>query len=220
METRMIEAKVYPNQKSPALFRNPFLEKLTRTHPMLITAMYLLIGAAMIYYYLTQISNNWWAVVGYFFAGLFTWTFLEYILHRFLYHSARDGSYDRGFHYTFHGIHHEYPNDRNRLVLPPIPSLIIASIVFLLLYLPFGTRAFLLAPGIMTGYLIYMNIHVMVHKYAMPSRFNFWWKHHSIHHFQQHDRAFGVSSPLWDYIFGTMPEKNRRTVVIKRPEKS
>ena len=115
----------------------------------------------------------------------------------------------------FHGIHHSYPHDKSKTVLPPLPSIIIAAIFFGLFYLVMQEKSFAFSPGFVMGYSIYMWIHTMIHKRPMPKRFNFWWKHHNIHHFQQHDRAFGVSTPLWDYVFGTMPDKNRRTIKIE-----
>lgn len=216
MEPKMIEVNVYPNTKSPSLFKNKFVEKLTKTHPAVITSMYLVLCSLSIIYYHRNINPDWASIAIYFPAGILGWTLLEYLMHRFLYHKIGDATYSTGYHYTFHGIHHEYPHDKDRLVLPPLPSLIIASILFAIVYLIFGILAFLLAPGLLVGYLLYMNIHYMVHKVPMPKKFNFWWTYHSVHHYQQHDRAFGVSSPLWDWVFGTLPEKNRRTVVIRR----
>ena len=95
-----------------------------------------------------------------------------------------------------------------------MPSIIIAAIFFSLFYLVMGPYALAFSPGFMMGYSVYTCIHFIVHKYPSPKRFNFWWKHHTIHHFQQHDRAFGMSTPIWDYVFGTMPEKNRKTIKI------
>jgi sterol desaturase/sphingolipid hydroxylase (fatty acid hydroxylase superfamily) len=34
---------------------------------------------------------------------------------------------------------------------------------------------------------------------------------HMRHHFQDHDRGFGVSAPYWDHVFGTAPRRRRRT---------
>lgn len=207
---------VYPNDKSPKLFKNKILEYLTKTHPLIIDGMYVLITSWMIYHY-TQIVAyyHWWKILLSFALGVFAWTFAEYILHRFLYHKIKDASYNSGIQYLFHGIHHEYPNDQERLVLPPIPSLILAGLFFALFYLLMGVNAFIFSPGFIIGYCMYMTIHYIVHKVHPPKRFNFWWKHHNIHHYQQHDRAFGVSSSLWDRVFFTMPENNRRTITIK-----
>jgi sterol desaturase/sphingolipid hydroxylase (fatty acid hydroxylase superfamily) len=210
-----IEVTIFPKEKSPRLFKNKFLEYLTKTHPLVIDAMYLVIGTFLITFYYKHYSTSVSEISIAFIIGFFTWTLAEYCMHRFLYHSVKDASFSTGIHYLFHGIHHEFPNDKDRIVLPPVPSLLFAAAFFGLFYLIMGKYAFVFGPGFLIGYVAYMNVHYVVHKVAMPKKYNFWWRFHNIHHFQQHDRAFGVTSSLWDHVFGTMPEKNRKTVVIK-----
>ncbi len=217
----MYKAEIKRNQEQPRLFKNKWLERLTYTSPSTIIVMYALLTILFIWYYKTKINAEatlghvllWYAI------GLISWTLGEYLLHRFLYHSIRDASYDHGHHYLFHGIHHEYPNDTKRIILPPLPSIGIAAVLFGFFYVLFwaisgnGSLAFVFAPGFVNGYVAYMLVHYMVHKVPSPKTYNFWWRHHNIHHFQQHDRAFGVTTPLWDLIFRTMPEKGRKTIV-------
>ena len=214
------KAVIRRHTEQPALFKNRWLEKLTYTSPWFIVGMYALLTIISIGQYHKahpEASAGFMAL--WFLAGLATWSLGEYLLHRFLYHNLRDASYDRGIQYLFHGIHHEYPHDTRRIVLPPIPSLVFAGILFGLVYGVFylftgsGNGAYLFAPGFVNGYLAYMLVHYMVHTVPSPRKFNFWWRHHNIHHFQQHDRAFGVTSPLWDFVFKTMPEKGRKTIV-------
>lgn len=210
-----MDAIVNPNKKAPELFKSKFLNKLTWSNPVLIFVMYSIIAFVLIYFVAIQRYNyTVLESIMYFAIGFISWTLGEYLLHRFLYHKISDASYDKGLQYVFHGIHHSYPNDRTKVVLPPVPSLLIAGILFGLFYLAMGKLAFLVGPGFLIGYSIYMWIHYAVHKYPQPKRFSFWWTHHNIHHFQQHDRAFGVSTPLWDYVFRTMPEPNRKTINI------
>jgi len=209
-----IDIKIYPKEDSPKLFDNKILEFLTKTHPVVIDLMYLSLGTFFIVFYYNHYSHNISNIVLLFFAGFFSWTLAEYLMHRFLYHKLGDASFSSGIQYLFHGIHHEYPNDKDRIVLPVIPSLLFASVFFGLFYLLMGNYAFVYSTGFLIGYVCYMNIHYLVHKKPIPKKYNFWWTFHNIHHFQQHDRAFGVTSPLWDIVFGTMPEKNRKTIEI------
>ncbi|WP_370086925.1 sterol desaturase family protein [Ekhidna sp.] len=211
----MKEAVIYPNQKAPSLFRSKILNALTWSHPALIFTMYLLLSAVAVFIYYSEFNARIDLIIIYFLSGLFSWTFAEYLLHRFIYHKIKDASYDTGFHYMFHGIHHAYPNDKSKTVLPPVPSLVIAGFFFCLFYVILGHEALIFSPGFVIGYSVYMWIHTMIHRLPVPSRFNFWWKHHNIHHYQQHDRAFGVSTPLWDIIFRTMPKEGRKTTVCK-----
>lgn len=219
-EERKIKAVVYPNTNSPKLFKNKILEFLTKTHPLIIVGMYSVISYFLIEYYREQTGASLLKTTGLFLLGMFAWTLGEYLLHRFLYHKIGDATYDSGIQYIFHGIHHEYPNDISRTVLPPVPSLIIAGIIFGLFYLMMEIHAFVFGPGFIIGYSLYMMLHYTVHKRKPFKKWDFWWRHHNIHHFQQHDRAFGVSSSLWDHVFGTMPEEGRKTVDIITKRKS
>jgi sterol desaturase/sphingolipid hydroxylase (fatty acid hydroxylase superfamily) len=210
------KVRIYPDIKSPKLFKNRVLEALTWTHPLVITGMYVALGAYMIWLFNALNPHVGAAKIsGIVAAAFFSWTLAEYFMHRFLYHKLHDATFSTGFQYVFHGIHHEYPNDEERLVLPPVPSILIAAVFFGFFYLIMGQWALVFGTGFLWGYLAYMLVHVSVHKFDPPKRFNFWWRHHNIHHFQQHDRAFGVTTSIWDRVFGTMPEPQRKTVEIE-----
>jgi sterol desaturase/sphingolipid hydroxylase (fatty acid hydroxylase superfamily) len=57
------------------------------------------------------------------------------------------------------------------------------------------------------GYAGYLFVHYIVHAYPPPkNRLKQLWINHSVHHYKDGKKAFGVSPPLWDYVFGTMPE--------------
>ncbi len=217
-----MEEIVKPNQKAPNLFKNSFLNKLTSTKPSVIITMYVFLSCFLVYYGVREYDLVLFDILMFFIIGIFSWTFTEYILHRFLYHKIKDASYNSGIQYVLHGIHHKYPHDQSKIVLPPVPSVFIATILFTIFYFVLGKYAFAFVPGFLLAYLSYMLIHYLVHTKPIPSSNSFWWKHHNIHHFQQHDRAFGVSTSIWDRVFGTMPEKNRKTIsiVIEKKEDS
>ena len=70
--------------------------------------------------------------------GMWLWTFLEYFLHRFIFHLELwipDNRYLYTLHYVIHGVHHAFPMERDRLVFPPILSIPL----YFLLYLIFGS---------------------------------------------------------------------------------
>ncbi|MGK7396779.1 MAG: sterol desaturase family protein [Candidatus Cyclobacteriaceae bacterium M3_2C_046] len=193
---------------SGKLFNNPILEKLTRTH--IAIPITVLAGSAiglMIYGIYHGFID--YATLSYtFLIGLVLFTLAEYILHRYLYHLAPSSESRKKLQYTIHGIHHEYPNDKQRQAMPPIISVILAVVLFLLFLIIVGPYAFGFAPGFYIGYSIYLFIHYSIHAFSPPKNIlKTLWIHHNIHHFKQSHRAYGVSSPLWDYVFGTMPEK-------------
>lgn len=193
---------------SPQLFKNPFLEKLTHTHiaaPLLIFGG---IAALLIYYGIIEKGFEIPLMSLLFFAGLFFFTLVEYLMHRYLYHIPATTERRKKISYTMHGVHHDYPKDKSRLAMPPVLSLIIASLLFVIYRAVLGDLVFGFLAGFLVGYAAYLGIHYSIHAFKVPNNFlKILWHHHSIHHYRESDRAFGVSSPLWDVIFGTMPRK-------------
>jgi sterol desaturase/sphingolipid hydroxylase (fatty acid hydroxylase superfamily) len=148
------------------------------------------------------------ATVGLVLTGLLVWTLLEYVLHRYVFHWIDDSAVGRRVHFLLHGVHHDYPNDKDRLVMPLGFSLPLGAMFFVAFHLFFGTRvAEPLFVGLVIGYLIYDGTHYALHHFKQTTRVGrFIKRHHMRHHHMDHDGGFGVSSPLWDLVFRTMPE--------------
>lgn len=205
--------KISPKGKgTKALFQNPILEKLSRTHisiPLIVFAVY---SISLLYWSATHTSLSVWTTIGLFFLGLLSFTFVEYLVHRYVYHVSTHTEWRRKFQYNAHGIHHEFPKDKERLAMPPLLSITVATILLLLFRLVMGDFTFAFLPGFLVGYASYLAIHYIVHIYQPPKNFfRALWINHSIHHYKDGDTVFGVSSPLWDYVFGTMRKKNNNT---------
>lgn len=195
---------------SPKLFDNPILEKLTRTHISLPLIIFGVIAAALLYYGIIEKGFKTPLMIGLFAAGIFFFTFMEYIMHRYLYHIPATSERKKKISYTMHGVHHDYPKDKSRLAMPPVLSLVIASVLFIIYRAVLGDFVFGFLAGFLIGYASYLAIHYSIHAFKVPNSFlKTLWYHHSIHHYRESDRAFGVSSPLWDHIFQTMPRKTK-----------
>lgn len=195
------------NKGQATLFRSRQLEALTKTTPQVIFSIYIPLIFAMVSYSILELNISWFLVIGYYFFGMFFWTFFEYIMHRFVFHIHSDKPRVQKVIYTAHGVHHEYPRDKDRLFLPPFPSLIVASIIFSLFHLAMRANAFIFFPGFVSGYLIYGSMHYAIHAMAPPFKFmKSWWRYHHLHHYKNDEKGFGVSSPLWDHVFGTVPQ--------------
>lgn len=192
------------------LFENKILEALTRTHPAIIVSMYVPAGLFALWYHYHNYSHSILATIGIFLGGFFVWTFAEYLLHRYIFHFVNESEWSKKFHYYAHGIHHAYPKDKERLIMPPLPSIIIAALFFGVFYLIMRNAAYAFLPGFVYGYLAYALTHYAIHAIKPPKGFTYVWKHHNLHHFKYPDKAFGVSSPLWDHVFGTMPPRKDR----------
>ncbi len=194
------------NKETARIFKNPFLEFLSKTSPALIFAAYLPIIAGSIYlnYRWDIVTQHHWVVL-IFLSGIFAWTFFEYILHRYVYHFITEHSWTKKFHYYAHGIHHEYPRDREHLFMPPLLGYVVAAIFYFVFELMMGEYVYCFLPGFITGWLIYGFMHYSMHAFKPPAMLKALWKHHSLHHYKYNDKAFGVSSRFWDLVFGTMP---------------
>ena len=196
--------KIY-NKGQAKIFKNAYLEYLTKTHPLVIWGMYSPILLLLPYYAIAKLEFTFLYTAGIFMAGMLFWTLTEYILHRFAFHYDPKTDRGRRINYVLHGNHHEYPRDRERLFMPAAPSLIMASLFFVLFYLVLGKMAFPFFPGFMFGYLIYGSMHYAIHAWNPPFK---WmkplWRNHHLHHYKHGDLGFGVSSTMWDHVFGTM----------------
>lgn len=193
------------NKGQARLFKNQYLEYLTKTNPIVIWALYMPVLIFFPYYGLGYFYLGALKTTLLFLSGLLFWTFTEYILHRFLFHHQPKTIVGKKLNYILHGNHHEYPRDKERLFMPPIPSIILSSGFFCFFYLLMKKNAVVFFPGFMMGYLIYGSMHYAIHAFNPPFK---WmkglWKNHHLHHYKHADLGFGVSSTLWDHIFGTM----------------
>jgi sterol desaturase/sphingolipid hydroxylase (fatty acid hydroxylase superfamily) len=193
------------NKGQAQLFRNRYVEMLTKTHPLVIWGMYLPLIAGFPVYAARHLSFSNVHVVLVFLAGVIFWTFFEYIMHRFVFHLIAETETGRKMIYIMHGNHHHYPRDRQRLFMPPLPSILISSILFFAMYAVMKLYVFLFFPGFMLGYLIYGSMHYAIHAWNPPFK---WmkplWRNHHMHHYKDENKGFGVSTTLWDRVFGTL----------------
>lgn len=198
------------NKGSARLFGNSFLEKLTRTHFLTPVILYFFISGAGIYCGISFIGLNSWKLLYMFPAGMIAFTFVEYLIHRFIFHFRTENSQEEELQYKIHGVHHEFPRDKDRLVMPPLLSIVVAVMFFFLFRLLTGEQVWFYFAGFAAGYSTYLIIHYAVHRFRPPANFlKYLWKHHSLHHYQSTEAAFSVSFPLWDYLFGTMPDHKK-----------
>lgn len=193
------------------LFKSNFLEFFSHISPITIMVIWL---PVILYFLVSSILAGTPAllILAAFLVGLFIWTLAEYTLHRFLFHfPAKTPGLQRLF-YLFHGVHHAYPQDKTRLVMPPPVSLPMALVIYGLFSLVLGRllpASEWIAPmfsGFGLGYLVYDLTHYATHHFAMRWGFLKELKrYHMQHHYKTPNARYGVSSPLWDIVFGTKP---------------
>jgi sterol desaturase/sphingolipid hydroxylase (fatty acid hydroxylase superfamily) len=197
---------------SPPLFESEFLNFFSRVHPS-IPALVFVPVIAMMEWLGADRGYVVWELALYSLAGAAIWTLTEYWLHRLLFHWEPDNAFGHRMHFIIHGIHHDHPNDKLRLVMPPAVSIPLAALFLGLFVLIFGTPlAFPVFAGFIAGYLVYDYTHYYVHHAVPKSKFGKRLReHHMRHHFQDHRYGYGVSSPAWDAVFRTLPRRRKQS---------
>jgi 4-hydroxysphinganine ceramide fatty acyl 2-hydroxylase len=190
------------SQESVRMFKSDLLESLSKVHFTVPLFIFVPVICWCIYKSF-ETSIGFFTFSGLFVLALFIWTFVEYVMHRFLFHYMPDKPWALRMHFIFHGVHHDYPSDTKRLVLPPSVSIPLAlGFYFLFKALLPVNYIYGFFPGFILGYLFYDISHYAIHHFNFKG--NIWKKikqHHMLHHYQDPDKGYGVSSPLWDKIF-------------------
>lgn len=218
----MGEFYVSNRNESVRMFKSDLLERTTYVYPWVPHLIYVPIVIVLLWISPLGLA----ASALYFAVGLLIWTFIEYLLHRFAFHAPDEvmrktheisaslelnqpvipelPTLRHVIYFIFHGVHHEYPSDTRRLVMPPIASLPMGVVAWLIFSWIFGGSAIPAFAGLLVGYLIYDTTHFVVHHKSVPTAFGKMIKKaHMRHHFLDPDEDYGVSSPLWDIIFRT-----------------
>lgn len=195
--------------ESPRIFANNFLDFFSRVHWSIPLFTWVPVVLVSLYWSLVERQLPVLNVAGYFVAAFFSWTVAEYLLHRFLFHFHPTTELGKRISFITHGVHHDYPNDSKRLVMPPALSVFIALPFWFGFQWAFGEFNLAFFAGFLTGYLIYDMMHYALHhanvKWAWFAALK---EHHMIHHYAEPENGFGVSSKMWDYIFRTTFKKN------------
>lgn len=199
---------VNTKDESPRLFKNDFVDFFSRIPFWVPIVIYLPIIGYFSYKGIFE-SHNGWLFPVIFIAGSLVWSIAEYIIHRYLFHFHPKGKILKRLHFIFHGVHHDYPQDSLRLVMPPIVSMPLAIFFYFLFYWimkPLGVlhlhSAFF--AGFVAAYLFYDFMHYATHHINMNNRyFKMIKEHHMKHHYKNPNEGFGFTSKLWDKVFDT-----------------
>lgn len=217
--------KLYVSNKdeSVRMFKSDYLEKFTKVHWSVPLILYVPLICYLIYLSFQEPMLSLLTGVGMFLTGVAMWTVTEYVLHRFVFHYHPTSEFGKKIHFLFHGVHHDYPNDSNRLVMPPGVSIPLAFLFY------FSFKAlmpmYMLYPyfaGFVFGYLCYDMLHYALHHVEMKGKFWIALKtHHLKHHFKDPDKGYGVSSPIWDIVAGSNFRKgHEKNISSKKSVKS
>jgi len=187
------------------MFKWDWMEALSHVHPATPFVIYIPVVAIAMYFAATQGNLSVLDLVAGFATGMFIWTLIEYLMHRFFFHIPQTNKVFKAIYFYSHGIHHDAPNDATRLVMPPGASVPLAFLFFYAFRAWGGAHYLPLFSGFIAAYMIYDFIHFSTHFFNFP----FAWfrkikENHMRHHFLTNKHNFGLSSPLWDYVFFTL----------------
>lgn len=199
--------------ESIRVFKSDFMERLTHVHPITPLVVWAPVVAWFFWRSSSVHSLSIPSIVIAGLSGLIFWSLAEYVLHRHVFHMKTDTPIRKRMQFLIHGLHHDDPEDPTRLVFPPAPAIVLAAILYGLFRLVLGeawVEPFF--SGFIIGYLCYDYIHFSVHHFKPRTRVGKFLKQsHMVHHFVAPDSRWGVSSPLWDYVFGTLESQKRQT---------
>jgi 4-hydroxysphinganine ceramide fatty acyl 2-hydroxylase len=189
------------------LFETKFLEMFTKTPWWVIPMLWLPLMGYYLFTAFNEMAYPKVLIIFLYLFGIFAWTFTEYILHRFVFHVDEKLPDRRSLlmiHFLFHGIHHAFPMDRNRLVFPPVAAYPLYRLIKFTVYCFFGSLYSAVLAGIITGYVMYDLTHYFIH-HSKPA--NGFYKnlksYHVLHHYKDPKLGFGVSQKIWDVVFNT-----------------
>jgi 4-hydroxysphinganine ceramide fatty acyl 2-hydroxylase len=212
------------------MFKREWLERLSHVHPLVPHVIFVpvIVGLLLLPTGLTGPGR-----VGWFLVGVATWTLTEYLIHRFLFHPPPQIEEDtrellsalapgepcmpalptwrHRFYFLVHGVHHDFPSDSTRLVMPPSVSVPLAALFFLLFRTVIGAPSPITFAGFIAGYLFYDTTHYLTHRgHPRTSLGRVQRRRHFRHHYADSSHDYGVTSPLWDVVLGTMG-RNRQS---------
>jgi sterol desaturase/sphingolipid hydroxylase (fatty acid hydroxylase superfamily) len=188
------------------LFQSDLLERFTRISIVSLVLFWLPISLGAIALGVALSSFTASVNAGIVLAGLAVWSPFEYALHRLIFHLDRVFPSAASFCFLIHGCHHADPSDAGRDIMPLVGSVPIGLGILAVAILCFGEAAGLMfGGGFGLGYLTYDVAHYGCHQWRMPGRLGASIKrYHLAHHYADDTRHFGVTSPLWDWVFGTL----------------
>jgi sterol desaturase/sphingolipid hydroxylase (fatty acid hydroxylase superfamily) len=191
---------------SGRLFDNVLLERLSHVHPVTPLLVWTPVIAWLLWRSFTVHGLGAGAVTGLGAAGLLAWTLTEYLVHRFVFHGSPTSPGRRHLQFVLHGIHHAYPNDPTRLVMPPAVAILGHTALYWVFRSLLGqvwVEPFFAL--FLMGYLAYDYIHLALHQGRPRTRLGRYLRRwHMLHHFENTRARWGVSSPLWDHVFSTV----------------
>eukprot|EP01117_Protostelium_nocturnum_P002097 TRINITY_DN1273_c1_g1_i1.p1 TRINITY_DN1273_c1_g1~~TRINITY_DN1273_c1_g1_i1.p1 ORF type:complete len:343 (+),score=105.25 TRINITY_DN1273_c1_g1_i1:162-1190(+) len=188
------------------IFATDFFESMSRYPWWYILPLWLPVVAVLLYN--SASKSSLLATTLAFPFGYFLWGAVEYVLHRFIFHMESETVAKNFIHFFAHGIHHIIPLDPTRLTFPPSFAIPLVFLIYQAACQVMDAIPFIegLLAGVLMGYVMYDTMHYYFHhgdRFKSVSYFNYMKKRHTDHHYKSPNSNYGVTTPLFDMIFGT-----------------
>jgi len=160
-----------------------------------------------------------WSIALLLASGFFSWSLMEYGLHRFIFHYHARSSLGRKILYQAHLSHHEDPTNSDRIFASLVLSTPVAATYWLLAWAATGSWAIAswLFIGMAAGYFCYESLHYQCHHgKSRLGIIRYLKKYHLLHHYKTPELRFGVTSPLLDVVCGTFRPVVNQTTLKRR----
>lgn len=196
---------------SPRMFTIDWVEKyFSRVKWWHVPLIWVPVAAFFLWRTALAAGSSAGAIAAWVAGGVAGWTLLEYLLHRWVFHFTPNPQkqWQLDVSWLIHGVHHDYPWDPDRLVMPPTATVVISA----LLWLPITWVAgplynTALYAGLVVGYMAYDLTHYYLHHAVPTTPLGKWLRrYHLVHHFSTPEQRYGITTPLWDHVFGTAPK--------------
>jgi sterol desaturase/sphingolipid hydroxylase (fatty acid hydroxylase superfamily) len=188
------------------LFKSDLIERLTRTHLATLVLFWLSASVALLVLGIRQgeLAGSEACTIA--LAGVVGWSLAEYLLHRFVFHLDRWIPSAQRFCFLMHGCHHADPSDAGRDVMPLIASVpAFGTFLGAAMSILGAAQGLVFCGGFGLAYLAYDIMHYGFHQWPFRGHLGTYLKrHHLMHHFRDDRGDFGVTSPIWDWVFGTL----------------
>lgn len=138
--------------------------------------------------------------------GVMLWTLLEYLLHRFAFHQRIFGALVAKEHILHHAKvdYFAHWTMKVAVAVPVLGAIVTVSSLIV------GWQLGVSVPiGVLAGYAFYEVLHRRLHVSPPVGAYGRWARrHHLLHHFERADLNHGVTSPIWDVVFGTLAPRS------------
>lgn len=134
-------------------------------------------------------------------SGIAAWTLAEYLMHRFLGHVHKGKNFFKAEHHMHHAKANYFAPFYKKAILAIAAS---AALISLLSLLTGFAVALAFVAGFVSMYGLYEATHYRFHsKEPVVAPFIILRKHHFYHHFHNPKMNHGVTTRIWDRVFGT-----------------